>query len=84
MEGEVVVKGKGGDDERVCGGDDDRRKKAEREWDDLEGRGPTLRGPRPGQFGMFITGRFSETWRIFRLVSTKRMTSELTSSSDPS
>jgi hypothetical protein len=41
----VVVKGKGGDDERVCGGDDDRREKAKvkREWDDLEGQeGPPL------------------------------------------
>ena len=26
LEGEVVVKGKGGDDERVCGGDDDQGK----------------------------------------------------------
>lgn len=35
VEGEVVVKGKGGDDERVCGGDDDRKEKP-KEWDDLE------------------------------------------------
>jgi hypothetical protein len=31
VEGEVVVKGKGGDDERVCGGDDDRSEKAKAE-----------------------------------------------------
>lgn len=79
MEGEAVVKGKGGDDERVCGGDDDRREKAEREWDDLEGRahltGASARAVRDVYYG----GRFSETSRIFRLVSTKRMTSRINS-----
>jgi hypothetical protein len=49
-------------------------KKAEREWDDLEGRAHLeKRGPRPGQFGMFMTGRFSENSRIFWLVSTQKV-----------
>lgn len=50
VEGEVVVKGKGGDDERVCGGDDDRRE-SQRNGMIWKGRAHLLeRGPRPGQF----------------------------------